>query len=255
MKVALVVAAAAVVLSGRARFDKPGIKRIETINASNLQAPVTTPYVAPGQSKEYWIYGPWVDFTDHVTFLGTNQTIIEKKTLFNSDGGLLRVRLSAPSGTTRGERDITIHIACPIVPFTDCASGNHTRKGMVLRVGAVNRIDPSTNVTAGQVTAFTVYGTGLEVASLHPKTLITNTTVSERTATTLKFTGTAGCGSAVVLLRDAAEGGDVFPYTGTMTVTTTSQCGYQPVSRPLTAVSCPTGQTYDPNTKTCFKPE
>ena len=241
-------------LIATARRDAPAIKRIETANFSNLQAAVGTPYIAPGKSKEYFIYGPWMDYVDKVTFLGASQTIVEKKALWNGDGGLLRVKLSAPAGTSRGLRAMTVHTSCPPVPFTDCQERTITRNVMVLRVGALSQITPNSNLAKGQATSFTITGTGLDVAVVFPfRTMLSNTSDPVRTATTFQFTGTPmSCGTNVVLLRDEAEGGDFYPYTGGLSVATTATCAYQPP--PVPSTFCATGTVYDPVTKTCVKP-
>ena len=252
LRLTLSAAAAVVLAMPYHRFDTPRIKRIETVNASNLQAPVTTPYVAPGQAKEYWIYGPWVDWADAVMLGGVPQTILEKKPLFNSDGALLRVRLKVPDGAARGQIDLAVHVNCTLAPFTDCATGNLTRKVQVLRVGTVSGISPNTGVVAGTPTPFTVSGTGMDVATIYAwRTTMTNTSIQSRTSTTLAFTGAPHCGSSTVVIRDMAEGGDFYPYSGVATVSSSTQCGYQPPPKTMTTGSCPVGQVWDPNTKTC----
>jgi hypothetical protein len=218
-------------------------------------APVGTPYVAPGHSKEYYIYGPWVDWADKVTFLGTTQTILEKRPFVTATEGLLRVRLSAPSGTSRGLRDLTIHISCGIGALTGCKEGNLVRKAMVLRVGTTTSITPNTDITVGQPTSFTVTGTGLDVASIFVfRTALSNTATTSRSANAFHFTGTAnGCGSNVVLLRDEAEGGDFYPYSSALSVATSSTCGYTPAPKVMT--TCANGTVYSAATKTCVKPD
>jgi hypothetical protein len=206
------------------RGNAPAVRRIETINAANLMAPVGTPFVAPGQPKEYVFFGPWVDYADTVKFMGATQAVLEKRALYTDDGGMLRVRLSAPANTSRGPRDVTIHVACPPVPFTDCRNGTLSRRVMVLRVGSVTKIEPSSGVTPAQPTEFTIHGVGLEVADLHARTPLTSPTLGERTPVRLKFTASIGCGTVAVLLRDEAEGGDVYPYIGHVTVSTTGRC-------------------------------
>src|SRR5687768_3350892 len=98
----------------------PSLARFETVGATNLQARVGTPYVAPGKVKEYFIYGPWMDWVGSVTLDGVPQTIVEKKALYNSDGAVLRVKLTVPPGTARGLRPLVVRVECPPIPFTDC---------------------------------------------------------------------------------------------------------------------------------------
>jgi hypothetical protein len=255
MRSILIAGAAAGTLLGVVRFEDPAVKRIETVNFSNLMAPVGTPYIAPGKSKDYYFYGPWVDWADKVTFLGASQTIVEKRPFVTATEGLLRVRLTAPSGTSRGQRDLTIHISCGIGALGGCKEGNLIRKAMVLRVGAASAITPNTDVTVGQPTSFTVTGTGLDVASIFVfRTGLSNTATTSRSANVFHFTGTAnGCGSNIVLLRDEAEGGDFYPFIGALGVATSTTCGYTPPPKVMT--SCASGTVYDATTKTCVKPE
>jgi hypothetical protein len=255
MRAILVAGVAAGTVFGGVRFVDPAVSRIETVNFTNLMAPVSTPYVAPGQSKEYYIYGPWVDWADKVTFLGATQTIVEKRPFVTATEGLLRVRLSAPGGTSRGLRDLTIHISCGIGALTGCKEGNLVRKAMVLRVGTVSSITPNSDVTVGQPTSFTVTGTGLDAASIFAfRTSLSNTVTTSRTANVFHFTGTAnGCGSNIVLLRDEAEGGDFYPFSGTLSVATSTTCGYTPAPKVMT--TCANGTVYNAATKTCIKPD
>jgi len=209
----------------RPTAETPRVIRVETRNAANQWAPVSTPYVAPGHEKEYVIYGPWVDYADKVTFANVAQVIVEKKALLTSDAGVLRVRLTAPASAPRGVRELTIHITCPAIPFTDCVTGNLTQKVMVLRVGTVTRIEPAIGVVAGAPTEFVVFGTGLDVAALHPKVPAVAPRSVRRTESTFRFTATMPCGTSAILLRDEAEGGDVYPYVGNPTVASKGNCG------------------------------
>jgi hypothetical protein len=230
----------------------PSLSRFETVGATNLQARVGTPYVAPGKVKEYFIYGQWMDWASSVTLDGIPQTIVEKKALFNSDGGLLRVKLTVPPGTDRGIRTLVVRVGCPPIPFTDCRNVTFSRNVMVLRVGSVSSITPSSGVTATQSFPFNVSGSGLDVAALHFRTHIRASGTPMRSASTFGFTGTPVCGMNVVMLRDEAEGGDVYPYSGVLNVYTTTQCGYQAPPRIGSPSSgCPAGQTFNTTTQTC----
>jgi len=254
MRSVFVITMAAAAVASAAPKAPPSLNRFETVGATNLQARVGTAYVAPGKVKEYFIYGQWMDWASSVTLDGVPQTIVEKKALFNADGALLRVKLTVPPGTTRGIRPLVVRVSCPPIPFTDCKNVSFTRDVMVLRVGSVTSITPSSGVTATQATGFTVSGSGLDVATLHFRTQIRASGTTTRTAATFGFSGTPVCGMNVVMLRDEAEGGDVYPYTGVLNVYTTTQCGYQPPPTTFKSVSCPTGQVYDAGSKTCYTP-
>jgi hypothetical protein len=255
MRVILVAGAAAATLLGASRFTDPGIGHIETVNFSNLMSGVTTPYVAPGQSKEYYIYGPWVDWADKVTFLGATQTIVEKRPFVTATEGLLRVRLSAPSGTSRGKREMAIHISCGLGVLGGCKEMTLIRQVMVLRVSAANSITPNSNVVIGQPTTFTVSGSGLDVATIFTfRTGLSNTSTITRSPNVFQFRGTpTGCGTFRVFLRDEAEGGDFYPFSSVFDVGTSTACGYTPIPKP--AVICPIGTAYDAASKSCIRPD
>lgn len=252
MRSVLAITMLAATFAAAAPTLPPSLARFETVGATNLQARVGTPYVAPGKVKEYFIYGQWMDWASSVTLDGVPQTIVEKKALFNSDGALLRVKLTAPPGTSRGLRPLVVRIGCPPIPFTDCSNVSFTRNVMVLRVGSVSSITPSSGVTATQASPFTVSGSGLDVAALHFRTHIRASGTPTRSAGAFGFSGTPVCGMNVVMLRDEAEGGDVYPYAGVLNVYTTTQCGYQAPSKSMGSGSaCPAGQTYNTATQSC----
>ncbi len=229
-------------------FATPGIRRIETVNFANLMAPVTRPYVAPGKTKEYYIYGPWLDYADRVSFLGTVQTIVEKRTVGGDDGGLLRVKLTGAG--ERGLKTATIRIACPMIPFTDCVSGNVTFQVMVLGVGTLTRIDPDT-VDANDRETFTVYGTGLDNAKVFEfRSDLTGIANQANNETWLRFDASStACGTNRVRVRDVAEGGDFYPFPGGLDVRLTKACGYTPISSGITVGgSAPGGPDLQPVT-------
>ena len=187
-----------------------------------------------------------------VTLDGVPQAIVEKKGLGNSDGAVLRVKLTVPPGTARGLHTLLVRVECPWVDFwQDCKSVTFSRNVMVLRVGSVSSITPSSGVTATQAFPFTVSGSGLDVAALHFRTHIKASGSPTRSAGSFGFSGTPVCGMNVVMLRDEAEGGDVYPYSGVLNVYTTTQCGYRAPSPVNSGSSCPAGKVYNTATKTC----
>jgi hypothetical protein len=223
--------AAAVIVSAFS-LEAPRVKRIETLNFSNLMARVDTAYVAPGKTKEYYIYGPWMDYASQVKLLNSSQTIVEKKALYNSDGGLLRVNLTVPAGTSRGVRTATVTIACPMIPFTDCASTTRSFPVMVLGVGTLTKIEPKTAVAANQYQSFKITGTGLDNSTVFLfRTDLRAITVTSNSATTLEFKGsTSACGTNRVRVRDVAEGGDFYAFPGGLDISLATSCALSPVS-------------------------
>ena len=157
-----------------------------------------------------------------------------------------------PPGTARGFSTLVVRVECPPIPFTDCRNVTFSRNVRVLRVGSVSSITPSSGVTATQSIPFTVSGSGLDVAALHFRTHIRASGTPTRSAGAFGFSGTPVCGMNVVMLRDEAEGGDVYPYSGVLNVYTTTQCGYQAPSKSMGSGSaCPAGQTYSTATQSC----
>ena len=217
------VAAAAASLS-LFSFESPRIKRIETVNFAGLVSAVNTPYVAPGKTKEYSIYGPWMDWASAVRIGSTSQTIVEKKALFNSDGGLLRVKLTA-SGS-RGLRTATITIGCPPIPLTDCRNGDVSFNVMVLSTGTVSSITPDQNLAANSRSTFHVSGTNLDNSTVFLfRTDLKDIQSVTNSASSLSFSGVTGsCGTNRVMVRDVAEGGDFYPFSGGLDVHLANPC-------------------------------
>jgi hypothetical protein len=206
-------------------FESPRVKRIETVNFANLMAPADTVYIAPGKVKEFRLYGPWLDWTSKVTLLNVSQTILEKRPTFNSDGGLLRLNISAPSSASPGVTVAIVNIGCPPVPV-DCAPVI-TFPVRIVRVGTATAITPNTNVPAGERINFTITGTNLNTATIFAfRTGLKNVTNVVPGANTLRFSAlTTSCGTNRVHVRDAGEGGDFFPYPGGLDVRLDSACG------------------------------
>lgn len=205
-------------------YAAPRVNRAETINFANLMSSVGTIYVAPGKTKEYYLYGPWLDFASKVTLLGSTQQIVEKRTLFNADGGLLRVKLTGSGG--RGITTAVITISCPPIPFTDCAPST-TFRVMVLGVGTVSSIDPADNVAPSATRSFRVRGSGLDNSTVFLfRTDLKNVAVQGNSGGTLDFTGTtSSCGTNRVIVRDVAEGGDFYPFPGGLDIHLSTACG------------------------------
>ncbi len=217
-------------------YESPRIKRIETVNFSNLMAPTDTVFIAPGKTKEFRLYGPWLDWTTKVRFLSADQAILEKRPTFNSDGGLLRLNISAASSATPGVTIAVVSIGCPPVPGTDCAPVI-TFPVRIVRVGTATAITPNTNVPALERVNFTITGTNLSTATIFEfRTNLRNITNVVASAGTLRFSAlTRGCGTDRVHVRDAAVGGDYYPFPGGLDVRLDSTCGVQRVSTGATS--------------------
>jgi hypothetical protein len=122
---------------------------------------------------------------------------------------------------------------------------------MILRSGTVTSVTPNDGIVPNQPVTLTIKGSNLQNATiLKMKSMFSSAMLSERTSTSFKSTGTtSACGTAVVIVGDEAEGGDVYPY-GTLSVKTNATCGYVPPPRTMSS-GCPAGQYWDNTSKTC----
>lgn len=216
---------AVVGVSMSSALESPRIKRIETVNFSNLMAPTDTVFIAPGKVKEFRLYGPWLDWTTKVTLLNIEQGILEKRPTFNSDGGLLRLNIAAVPTASPGVAIAVVNIGCPPFP-SDCAPVI-TFPVRIVRVGTATTITPNTNVPAGERLDFTITGTNLSTATIFEfRTALKNPTNVVATANTLRFSAlTTSCGTNRVHVRDRSVGGDYYPFPGGLDVRLDSACG------------------------------
>jgi hypothetical protein len=231
----------------------PAINRIETVGSPNLQGRVGTPFLMPGIAKDYWIYGPWLDYTSKVTLAGVVQTKENIGWPAQYAPGV-KVHLKVPSGTSRGIRKLRITIGCNGMDLvSDCVNKTFERDLMVLQSGFVNTVAPSTGIPVNQQVTLTIAGSNLSHAGIiRNRTMFVGTSTSNKLDGSFQMTGyTSQCGTAVIMVGDEAEGGDVYPY-GSVSVKTTATCGYTPPPTTLRSGSgCPTGQTFNTQTGVC----
>ena len=203
--------------------------RFETVNFANLMAPVTRAYVAPGKTKEYNIYGPWIELATKVTLNGVAQEIVGRQPFATAKEGLLRVKLTGATGAPRGTQALIINIVCP--PLVGCAPVQATQV-MVLGVGTLIGITPNNNVAVNQPVPFTITGQGLDNSTVFLfRTDLRAVNVTGNSPGTLSFTGsTAACGTNRVRVRDVAEGGDFYPFPGGLDIDLATSCGVRPGS-------------------------
>src|SRR5688572_14066399 len=171
-KLALAGMASLAFVSSSAPLAPPSITRIETVGYTNLQGPVSTPYLKPGVPKEYWIQGPWLDHVNAVRIDNVSQARLGTKDLGNGIGQI-HVRLSVPSTTTRGVKPLQVHIDCGVfgvsgfgMQVSDCRTGWHVRDLMVLQTGTVSTVTPDANLIMNQRDTFVVNGSGLNNAGV-----------------------------------------------------------------------------------------
>ncbi|HEX6574437.1 MAG TPA: CARDB domain-containing protein [Gemmatimonadaceae bacterium] len=240
-KLFLAVSAAVSISYSLMPTEATRIKRKETVNFSNLVSSVETVYVAPGKTKEYTLYGPWLDFASKVTFMGSDQPITERMPLpFTSDAAKIKVKMTG-SGS-RALRTATISIVCP--PFTDCVS-THTFPVRVLSQGTISSITPDQGVAPNSNQHFRIVGTNLDNATvfLFRTDLRAVSNVSNSDGWLEFNASTSSCGSNRVMVRDAAEGGDFYPFTGSLDVRLSTTCDGRILSSPsiITGSSQPAG--------------
>lgn len=202
--------------------------RFETINFSNLMAPVTRAYVAPGKTKEYNIYGPWIELATLITVNGIPQTIVERQPFATAKEGRIKVKLVGMPNAARAILSGIVRIACP--PLVACAPV-HGFQVQVLSVGTLTSIAPNQNVAVNSYLPFTITGTGLDNSTVFVfRTDLRAVSAGTNNATTLSFNGsTAACGSNLVRVRDVAEGGDFYAFPGALNIDLATDCGYRPV--------------------------
>ena len=237
--------ALSLVLTSSTTTSAPAITKIETVGSTGLQGSVTTPYLKPGVPKTYWIHGPWLDYTQNVYLNNVRMGVLGR------EDKMVKVQLLVPPGTSRGTVQMKVTIDCGFALALGCKSVMLTRNVMVLGSGTVTSVAPNEGVALNQPVNLVISGTNMQNAGvIEKKSSFDAAMYSERTSTSFKVTGTtASCGSAIVMVGDQAEGGDVYPY-GTLLVKTTQACGYQPPPRTISG-GCPAGTSWNNTLKTC----
>ena len=245
MKSILIAGALSLSLTTSTTVAVPSITKIETIGSTGLQGFVTTPYLKPGVPKTYWIYGPWLDYAQTIWLNGVRMGKL------GTGDKMVKVMLVVPAGTPRGMQQLKVTIDCGFALLLDCKSVALTRNVMVLGSGTVTSVTPNVDVPLNTPVNLVVSGTNMmNTAIIKSKSSFNGAMYTERTSSSFKVTGTtASCGSAILMIGDQAEGGDMYPY-GTLLVKTNQACGYVPPPRTMTG-GCPAGTSYNTTTKTC----
>jgi hypothetical protein len=208
--------------------------------------------VAQGYSRHVRIAGPWMDYISSVTpiagITGRNVQHINGQT---------DLILDASSSTSRGDHSVQVKITCPPLAYLNGCAPAVVIPVKVLEMGPVNRISPSGTVPPNTTMVFRLEGEGLNVAKILARltTLQNAAVLPGATSTALSVRGTTkACGYVDISLSDVADG-DEFPYKknyNTPILAGTLCAGSLPPT-PYSAVSCPSGKTYDPVSKTCYE--
>ena len=245
MRSIFVAGALSLSLTSSSMMLPPAITKIETVGSTGLQGSVTVPYLKPGIPKTYWIYGPWLDYTQNVYLNNVRMGILGR------EDKMVKAQLLVPFGTSRGMVQMKVTIDCGFAMALGCKSVMLTRNVMVLGSGTVTSVAPNQGVPLNQPVNLVISGTNMQNAGvIEKKSSFDAAMYSERTSTSFKVTGTtASCGSAIVMVGDQAEGGDVYPY-GTVLVKTNQACGYTPPASTFSG-GCPAGTSWNNTLKTC----
>lgn len=181
--------------------EPPTIQKIEQ-NVGGMRVTLARPQLPRLSIRRVWVTGPWLDYASSVTASGgVTGRIIEKKTLWGR--GELQIQLEASATVTRGQKNLSINIKCPAIPFTDCRDGAVTLPVFVLATGPISAITPNGVVPSGQIMDFTLTGQNMNVA----RPVDTSVQVLGRTATTIRLRRrTPSCGSVLFQLYDEASG-------------------------------------------------
>jgi hypothetical protein len=233
-------------------FDPPSFTKIEQNTRTVEWLSVSRATVAQASSRKIRLTGPWMDYVTSVTTSGgiSGRNIsheFQKVTLI----------LDASASSARGNKSVALNITCPFGgELIGCTRGPVMLPVKVFENGPINSISPSGTVAANTQYTFELHGEGLDVAALLPRLLtLTNASVVSRDATTIKVRGTTpSCGYIDVALTDQADG-DEFPYRKGSTlqsVLAAHICGTSLAPSSIgNSIVCPSGTTYDPNSKTC----
>jgi hypothetical protein len=257
--VILFTLAASALLVGFRNATPPAIRSMTVLNFNGTKVITTAPGMRVGYSRDVVMTGPWLDYTSGVIAgPGISGTILEKKS--ENGTGKLTVRLRNIAGTSTGLKDLSLLIACPPVPFTDCNAGPIKFKAHVLSDGPISKISPpsaTTLVPINSAVQFTISGTSLSAARILTRlTNLTNVSiVGTPTSTQMVVRGTTGtCGSVSVGLIDKDDVSDLNAYRFASGYTSPLIGGkWCPGSfpPPTAGSGCPNGYHFDYSTIKC----
>ena len=211
---------------------------------------VTRLTVPQASSRRVRIDGDWMDYISSVNASGG----ISGRNISHPDG-MTELILDATSSAARGDKNISVNIACPWGGnLIGCTPGPVNIPVKVIETGPITSIGPSGTLAANTQYTFNLQGEGLDVAVLLPRLLsLKNATILEKTATTMRVRGTTPqCGYVDVALTDQADG-DI-PYrkgSALQPILAGAICGLT-LSHPVgVVINCPTGTTWDASLREC----
>ena len=230
-----------------------GAPRVSLLMQNTRTAPwitVTRLTVAQASSRRVRIEGDWMDYISSVNANGG----VSGRNISHPDG-MTELILDATSAAARGDKNISVNIACPIGGnLIGCTAGPVNVPVKVIETGPINSIEPSGTLQANTQYTFTLQGEGLNVAVLLPRLLnLKNATVLERTANTMRVRGTTPqCGYVDVALTDQADG-DI-PYRkgpGLQSVLAGAICGTSLAPPAGVIINCQPPTSWDATLRQC----
>ena len=206
--------------------------------------------VAQQSSRRVRIDGDWMDYISSVNTVGG----VSGRNITHPDG-MAELVLDATAGAARGNKNISVNIACPPGGnLLGCTAGPVNIPVRVIESGPITSIGPSGTLQANTQYTFTLQGQGLDVAVLLPRLLnLKDATILEKTATTMRVRGTTPqCGYVDVALTDESDG-DI-PYrkgAGLPSILAGHICGLTLSNPAGVVINCPTGTNWNATLREC----
>jgi hypothetical protein len=237
---------------GVSTFSSPRIEKIEQNTRTVERQTVGTVSIGQGKTRMIWLTGPWMDWVDDVNGSGGVDGTI-KSTKQGVLTGEVQIILSATDGATRGEKTLSVHVKCPVIPL-DCNSGPFTFRVRVFETGPITSFDPDDTVAPNQLATYTINGEGLNFAELLPRlTTLKNAVIVSKSSTSLTVSGTnPSCGGVDIQFIDV-DGPEDMNYkkaTGVKVPIAGGPCGTIFPSSPIVGGSSPGGADLVPVTGT-----
>ena len=244
--------------------EPPTIKTKQMIRGNGTLLTVTNPQVAQASVQRVVLTGPWVDYVTAVNASGgVTGDIVSGSKVANGASSKITIRLRGNTAT-RGPKNMSVHVTCPNIPFTDCQNKDLAFTTEVLESGPITGISAPNGthtVQPNSVVQFTVSGDAVGVSKI--LTRLTNLgsprIVSQSTSSMTVSGTTPSCGSIGIGLIDNTSKTDDPAYRYSLPsnaepILAGTYCpGYNPKA-PTTCnstIACPVGQTFNPATCKC----
>jgi hypothetical protein len=237
-------------IAAGAAFAPPRVTLLMQNTRVNPWIAVPRLTVPQASSRRVRIEGDWMDHISSVNTVGG----VSGRNITHPDG-MTELILDATAGAVRGDKNISVNIACPWgSSVLGCTAGPVNVPVRVIETGPISSINPSGTVAPNTQITFNLTGEGLNVATLLPRLLhLKNATVLARTATTIRVRGTTPqCGYVDVALTDEADG-DI-PYrksSALQPVLAGAICGLTLANPVGIIINCSAGTSWDATLREC----